>query len=141
MRARFDPDFVEFLMMIGNGEEPANEKHEIQIPQPMLIQYTSLEQSIEDLISYVYPDLSLFETTPFDMMQRIILCPKNDFVNYVNSKLIQRISREPIIYISDDRTKHASDQGDYVDYLNNLEPKGLTHELNIQLTLYMMKFL
>ncbi|GAA0158118.1 DNA helicase [Lithospermum erythrorhizon] len=91
----------------------------------MLIRYTSLERSIEDLISYVYPDLILFETSPFEMMQHIILCPKNNFVDDINSKLIQRIPGEEIVYISDDKAKNASDQGDYVDYLNSLEPKGL----------------
>ncbi|GAA0153122.1 DNA helicase [Lithospermum erythrorhizon] len=125
MRARYDPDFVDFLMRIGNGEEPKNEKHDIELPQPMLIPYTTLEGSIENLISYVYPDLNLFETSPFEMMQRIILCPKNDFVDDVNLKLIQRISGENIVYISDDRARNASDQSDYVDYLNSPEPKGL----------------
>ncbi|GAA0172853.1 hypothetical protein LIER_26590 [Lithospermum erythrorhizon] len=50
MRARQDLEFVQFLIRIGNGTEPANERDEIEIPQPMLIPYTTMEQSIEDLI-------------------------------------------------------------------------------------------
>ncbi|GAA0144917.1 hypothetical protein LIER_36036 [Lithospermum erythrorhizon] len=96
MRARNDPGFMDFLMRIGNGEESTIDRDEIEIPEPMLIPYTILEQSIEDLISYVYPDLNLFENFPFEMMQRIILDPKNDFVDDINSKLIQRIPRDEV---------------------------------------------
>ncbi|GAA0158151.1 DNA helicase [Lithospermum erythrorhizon] len=68
------------------------------------------------------------------MMQRVILCPKNDFVDDINSNLIKRISGEERIYISDDRAKNAFDQGDYVDYLNSLEPRGLPqHKLVLKI--------
>ncbi|GAA0157450.1 DNA helicase [Lithospermum erythrorhizon] len=125
MRAKEDPGFVDFLMRIGNGEELINCRGEIEIPQPMLIPYTSMEESIEALISYVYPDMRLFEKHPFEMMKRAILCPKNEFIDDINSRLIKRISGQEFIYISDDRAKNVCDQGEYVDYLNSLEPKGL----------------
>ncbi|GAA0147725.1 hypothetical protein LIER_36572 [Lithospermum erythrorhizon] len=125
MRARFDPGFVDFLMRIGNGQEPTNSRNEIQILKPMLVRYTTIEESVEQLIKYVYPDINLFERNPFEMMQHVILCPKNEFVDDINSKLINRIPGEEVIYISDDRAKSRADQGDYIEYLNNLEPKGL----------------
>ncbi|GAA0157298.1 hypothetical protein LIER_38429 [Lithospermum erythrorhizon] len=127
MRAKNYPAFIDFLMRIGNGEEPVNARNEIKIPAPMLIPYTSMEQSIEALISSVYPDLSLFERNPFE----IILYPKNDFVDDINSKLIERISGEKMVYISNDRAKNAVDQGDYVDYLNSLEPRGLPQHKSV----------
>ncbi|GAA0178535.1 hypothetical protein LIER_42174 [Lithospermum erythrorhizon] len=122
MRGRNDPGFIDYLMRIGNEIEPADE---IEISHPMLIPYTILERSIEHLITYMYPYLNLFHHSPFKMMQRIILCPKNKFVDDMNKKLINRIPREKVVYISDDQAKHLIDQGDYVDYLNSLEPKGL----------------
>ncbi|GAA0183882.1 hypothetical protein LIER_31219 [Lithospermum erythrorhizon] len=63
------------------------------------------------------------------MIQRIIMCPKNDFVDDVNLKLIQRIPRKDIVYISDDKARNASYQGDYVDYLNSLELKRLPQHI------------
>ncbi|GAA0144108.1 hypothetical protein LIER_04636 [Lithospermum erythrorhizon] len=93
----------------------------------MLIRYTTMEQSIESLISYVYPDMSLFERIPFEMMQRVMLCPKNEFVDDINTKLIERFPGEEVVYISDDQAKNDIDQGDYIDYLNSLEPRGLPH--------------
>ncbi|GAA0170170.1 hypothetical protein LIER_40907 [Lithospermum erythrorhizon] len=82
----------------------------------------------------VFGDMSLFEVRPFEMMQRIILCPKNDFVDDINSKLIQRISGQEMICVSNDCAKNGFDQGDYVDYLNSLEPRGLPeHRLVLKL--------
>ncbi|GAA0150258.1 hypothetical protein LIER_37090 [Lithospermum erythrorhizon] len=59
------------------------------------------------------------------MVQQAILCPKNEIVDDINSKLIQRIQRNEVVYISNDRAKNVMYQGDYVDYLNSLEPRGL----------------
>ncbi|GAA0187140.1 DNA helicase [Lithospermum erythrorhizon] len=130
MRAKDDPAFIEFLMRIGNGREPTNEKGEIRIPRPMIIPYSSIDESLESLIQSVYPDMFLFETTPFEVMKRTILCPKNEFVNDINSNLIEKFSGQEIVYTSDDRAKSGKDHGDYADYLNNLQPKGLTcHKL------------
>ncbi|GAA0179760.1 hypothetical protein LIER_30015 [Lithospermum erythrorhizon] len=140
MRAKDDQAFIEFLMRVGDGREPTNDRGEIKIPRPMIIPYSSIDESLETLIHNVYPDMSLFETAPFEMMKRSILCPKNEFVNDINFKLIERFPGHEVIYTSYDRAKSAKDQGDYVDYLNSLEPKGLPchrlilKELNIQLT-------
>ncbi|GAA0154282.1 DNA helicase [Lithospermum erythrorhizon] len=133
MRAREDPGFIDYLSRIGNGEEPTNSKGQVKLPDPMVIPYTNLEDSLEALISYVYPDMDLFESSPFEMMKRSILCPKNEFVDDINSKLIERLPGEEVKYISDDRARNVVDQGDYVDYLNSLEPRGLPqHRLTLK---------
>ncbi|GAA0164739.1 hypothetical protein LIER_20300 [Lithospermum erythrorhizon] len=86
MREKDDPGFINFLIRIGNGEEPTNAKGEVQIPRPMIVPYTSVEESLE------------------------------------------------MVYTSDDRAKSAKDQGNYVDYLNTLEPKGLPqHKLVLRI--------
>ncbi|GAA0156320.1 hypothetical protein LIER_13841 [Lithospermum erythrorhizon] len=126
MRARSDPGFADFLMRIGNGEEPMNSMNEIQIPKPMFIRYTTMEESIEEFIKYVYPDMDLFERNLFEMMQRVIFCPKNEFVDDINSKLNKRIRGEEKVYIGDDRANSVMDQGDYIEYLNSLEPRELS---------------
>ncbi|GAA0170320.1 DNA helicase [Lithospermum erythrorhizon] len=96
----------------------------------MIIPYSSINESLEALIQSVYPDMSHFEIAPFEMMKRTILCPKNEFVNDINSKLIEKFPGQEIVYTSDDKARSAKDQGDYVDYLNSLEPNGLpSHKL------------
>ncbi|GAA0187454.1 hypothetical protein LIER_34742 [Lithospermum erythrorhizon] len=125
MRAHEDPGFIDFLMRIGNGEEVTGDTGQVELPIPMVVPYTTHAESLEELISYVYPDLKLFPTNPLGMMKRAILSPKNEFVDDNNSMLIDRMEGEPVIYTSNDRAKHIGDQGDYLDYLNSLEPRGL----------------
>ncbi|GAA0184865.1 hypothetical protein LIER_32153 [Lithospermum erythrorhizon] len=84
MRAKDDPTCIEFLMRIGDGRETTNDKGEIKILRPMIKPYSSIYESLETLIENVYRDMSLFETAPFEMMKRSILCPKNEFVNDIN---------------------------------------------------------
>ncbi|GAA0156522.1 DNA helicase [Lithospermum erythrorhizon] len=150
MRARDDPGFINFLLTMErlqfrvlylyqwkdciNGEEPTNDNGKIAIPRPILIPYTSVEQSLELLIAYVYPQMEMFQSDPFEMMKRTILCPKNEFVDDINHRLIDRLQGNQVVYTSDDRAKSAKDQGDYVDYLNTLEPKGLPqHKLILKI--------
>ncbi|GAA0164738.1 hypothetical protein LIER_20299 [Lithospermum erythrorhizon] len=78
MRAKDDPGFINFLIRIGNGEEPTNAKGEVQIPRPMIVPYTSIEESLEVPIAHVYLEMSMFETDPFEMMKQTTLRPKND---------------------------------------------------------------
>ncbi|GAA0182189.1 hypothetical protein LIER_30334 [Lithospermum erythrorhizon] len=67
-------------------------------------------------------------------MERAILCPKNESVDDINSRLIQRLTGKEVIYISDDRAKNLMDQGDYIDYLTSLEPRGLPpHKLLLKI--------
>ncbi|GAA0156671.1 DNA helicase [Lithospermum erythrorhizon] len=125
MRARDDPAFTDFLMKIGDGDEPTNDMGQVAIPSPMVIPFTTLEASLDLLVSYVYPNLDYFKIQPFDIMKRSILSPKNEFVDDINSMLIDHMNGEAIVYMSDDRANNVNNQGDYIDYLNTLERKGL----------------
>ncbi|GAA0162479.1 hypothetical protein LIER_18565 [Lithospermum erythrorhizon] len=66
-------------MCVGNGDELTNDAGQIKLPSPMVVPYITHSESLESLISYVYPELSLFATDPFTMMKRAILALKNDF--------------------------------------------------------------
>ncbi|GAA0183019.1 DNA helicase [Lithospermum erythrorhizon] len=116
---------MEYLIKIRNGNEPVNDLGQVDIPIPMVIPFTTFAESLEQLVSHVYPYLNCLRLRPFDMMCRAILSPKNEFVDDINSMLIDRMPGESATYVSDDRAKNISSQGDYVDYLNSLEPKGL----------------
>ncbi|GAA0168421.1 DNA helicase [Lithospermum erythrorhizon] len=112
-------------MRIGNGEEPTNSLGQVQLPLRMVIPYTTQDESLESLISNVYPDLALFATHPFNMTNRAILSPRNEFVDDINAMLIERMAGEAEVYVTDDPAKYDGDQGEYLDYLNSLEPRGL----------------
>ncbi|KAL7103884.1 hypothetical protein ACP275_08G208300 [Erythranthe tilingii] len=55
MRAKEDPDFVSFLMRIGNGDEPFLFEDNILIPTSMLIPFVDIKTSLSILINKVFP--------------------------------------------------------------------------------------
>ncbi|KAL0337590.1 UNVERIFIED_CONTAM: hypothetical protein Scaly_2034100 [Sesamum calycinum] len=57
MRAQNDDVFSDFLLRIGNGDEPTIEGDMIRIPDCMAIPWEG-EHSIEQLINFVFPELS-----------------------------------------------------------------------------------
>ena len=77
------------------------------------------------LISFVFSDLHAYSTDPYAMTNRCILTPKNSSVDDINDVLIDRFPGEAFVFMSTDRTLNEKDQGDYQDFLNSLNPKGL----------------
>ncbi|XP_027122194.1 uncharacterized protein [Coffea arabica] len=59
------------------------------------------------------------------MISRCILTPKKSSLDDINDLLIERFPRQPFVFMSTDRTLNERDQGDYQDFLNPLNPKGL----------------
>ena len=59
------------------------------------------------------------------MINRCILSAMNSAVDDVNQMIIDRFPSQPYTYTSTDRTLNERDQGDYEDFLNSLNPKGL----------------
>ncbi|KAK4397568.1 hypothetical protein Sango_1593400 [Sesamum angolense] len=50
MRAKNDIEFSEFLLRVGNGEEPTDTEGNIRIPEEMIVKYDNEEDSIKQLI-------------------------------------------------------------------------------------------
>ncbi|XP_071913897.1 uncharacterized protein [Coffea arabica] len=85
------------------------------------------------LISYVFPDLTLYSRDPYSMICRCILTPKNSSVDELNDILIRRFPGKLYTYTSTDRTVDQRHQGDYEDFLNSQNPKGLPpHKLMLK---------
>ena len=59
------------------------------------------------------------------MINRCILTPKNSSVDELNDILIKRFTGELHTFISSDKTVDQRHQGDYEDFLNSQNPKGL----------------
>ena len=90
MRAISDPDFTSYLRRIGNGAEPCIDKNNIRIPRPLLLPYTTEEESVSALIKHVFPDLNAFTDHNFSLLNRAILTTRNDFIDELNEKLKER---------------------------------------------------
>ncbi|XP_027156938.1 ATP-dependent DNA helicase PIF7-like [Coffea eugenioides] len=125
MRAILDPAFSELLLRIGEGREAVDRHGEITLPSEMVIPYTEKEESLNRLLQSVFPDLTMYSKDPYGMINRCVLAPKNSSVDEINDLMIRRFSGNLHVYVSSDRTVDPRHQGDYEDFLNSQNPKGL----------------
>ncbi|XP_027066506.1 ATP-dependent DNA helicase PIF1-like [Coffea arabica] len=125
MRAFLDKSFSEFLLRVGEGTEPENEDGRISLSNDILVPYDNKDSSLDRLIESVFSDLRIYSLDPYLMINRCILSVMNSAVDDVNQMIIDRFSGQPYTYMSTDRTLNEQDQGDYEDFLNSLNPKGL----------------
>ncbi|KAK4386230.1 hypothetical protein Sango_2493600 [Sesamum angolense] len=125
MRAKDDPMFTEFLMRVGNGTETHVLDDRIEIPNNMILPFVESHKSLCDLIDLVFPCLDLFLTNPLLVINRSILAPKNDCVDEINEILIDKFPGELKHFVSLDKTRDPSLQGQYEDFLNSITISGL----------------
>uniref|UniRef100_A0A0E0I015 ATP-dependent DNA helicase n=1 Tax=Oryza nivara TaxID=4536 RepID=A0A0E0I015_ORYNI len=101
MRAQSDPWFSDYLLRIGNGTENTIVDDYIRLPDEIVIGYSDNEDSVNTLIEYVFPSLDdERNTTSVEYMStRAILSTKNDFVDKLNTKMIDRFPGKERIYL------------------------------------------
>ena len=81
---------------------------------------------IHRLIESVFPDLNLYSQDPYNLINRCILAPKNSSVDKLNEIRIRKFPGNFQTYISSDKAViDQRHQGDYEDFLNSQNPKGL----------------
>ncbi|XP_041007529.1 uncharacterized protein LOC121252111 [Juglans microcarpa x Juglans regia] len=130
MQARFDPNFSNYLLQVGNGTTPITIENKIKILSEMLIPYKNDVESLDDLIDAVFQDIGSYSENLSEMTNRAILTPNNNSVDEINTILIQRFPGTVTQYYSFDETIDTSEQGIMEDFLNTLTPNGLPpHEL------------
>ncbi|XP_015166438.1 ATP-dependent DNA helicase pif1-like [Solanum tuberosum] len=125
MRARTDPSFCEYLLRIGNGKETPQCENKIEIPNSLIIPFTTEEQSLDTLFNVTYPDLCTFSSDSSAISSRVILTTKNDFVNEINDMLIRKFPERATTYVATDETVEPNDQSQFEDFLHTLHPPGL----------------
>ncbi|XP_019181597.1 PREDICTED: uncharacterized protein LOC109176597 [Ipomoea nil] len=95
MRARSDPGFSDYLMRIGNGTEPT----------------LSTQNN--------------FFNDPYSLMTRALLTSKNEFVDDINSTLIDKFPGVSRCYVSYDEPLDSTKYLHCEDYLHTLSPSGM----------------
>ncbi|KAL0451072.1 UNVERIFIED_CONTAM: hypothetical protein Slati_1663600 [Sesamum latifolium] len=101
MRAQHDPHFSDFLLRVDNGDEPTIENDMIRIPDSMAMHWEG-ENSIDELINAIFPDLSSHMYDTDYMENRAIITHLNDDVNKLNEKAINAFPGEEVTYYSFD---------------------------------------
>nr|XP_051197041.1 uncharacterized protein LOC127310402 [Lolium perenne] len=90
MRAQTDPWFSSYLLRIGNGTEETIGGDYVRLPDDIVIPYTSTEEPVNKLIEDVFPSLHENAASGSYMSSRAILSTKNEHVDNLNTKMIER---------------------------------------------------
>uniref|UniRef100_K3ZCL8 ATP-dependent DNA helicase n=1 Tax=Setaria italica TaxID=4555 RepID=K3ZCL8_SETIT len=134
MRAQNDPWFAEYLLRIGNGTEQTNDKGEIRLPKNICIPCTMDDSELDRLIDSVYQMNSACLEDPNYITSRAILSTRNDCVDRINLKMIERFQGEEMVYHSFDTVEDDPHNYYPPEFLNTLTPNGLPpHMLKLKI--------
>ncbi|XP_020243523.1 uncharacterized protein LOC109821777 [Asparagus officinalis] len=125
MRVRTDQVFGEFLLRVGNGEEPTIDENLILLPHEMVVEYDNDENSEKNLIDAIFPSLQSNSSSAEYMTQRAILSTRNEYVDGLNEKLIALFPGEARTFFSFDEAVDDTNNYYQEEFLNTLMPNGL----------------
>jgi hypothetical protein len=129
MRAQTDPWFSSYLLRIGNGTEETIGGDYVRLPDDIVIPYTSTEEPVNKLIEDVFPSLHENAASGSYMSSRAILSTKNEHVDNLNTKMIERFPGKEKVYYSFDSVEDDAHNNYPIDYLNSITPNGLPPHL------------
>ncbi|XP_071678981.1 uncharacterized protein [Lolium perenne] len=135
MRAHNDQWFADYLLRVGNGTEETDEEGNIRLAEDICVPSTDNEvDDLEKLINHVFPALDHNMTDPGYMTSRAILSTKNDNVDIINLRMIDRFQGEEKIYHSFDSAEDDPHGYYSQEFLNDLTPNGLPpHTLKLKI--------
>eukprot|EP00267_Zea_mays_P043383 XP_020395464.1 ATP-dependent DNA helicase PIF1 [Zea mays] len=125
MRAQSDPWFAEYLLRVGGGTEEANHDGDVCLPDEVCVPYTGSDRDLDRLIDDIYPNLNENMSNTSYITSRAILSTRNDWVDMINMRMIDRFQGEQMMYHSFDTA--VDDPNNYYpsEFLNTLTPNGL----------------
>ncbi|PWZ40263.1 ATP-dependent DNA helicase PIF1 [Zea mays] len=134
MRAKNDPWFAEYLLRVGGGTEDTNSDNDICLPNEVCVPYSGSDNDLDKLIEFVFPNLNENMSHSTYITSRAILSTRNDWVDMINAKMIDRFQGEHMVYHSFDSA--MDDPHNYYppEFLNALTPNGLPpHVLKLKI--------
>jgi ATP-dependent DNA helicase PIF1 len=133
MRAQSNPWFLDYLLRIGSGIEDTFAGDYVHLPKDIVIEYRD-EHTIDRLIDCVFPDLDRNAYSTQYMREHGILCTRNDYVDEINARMIDRFPGTTMVFYSFD-SMDADERNNYPqDSLNSIIRNGLpSHGLRIKI--------
>lgn len=114
-------NFASYLMSIGNGTHE-NENETIVIND----QFCNFAKDIDQLIQQIYENLNENIANRGWLAERAILSTKNETVDDINFKVMDRLNGESRIYYAVDKVLDDDDTVNYpTEFLNSLCPSGM----------------
>jgi hypothetical protein len=125
-QSQTDRDYAKWLQEVGKGQH-TDDHYNIQLPAS----FKCPENTAESLIQQIYPGIDHLPY-PSDafLLQRSILCAKNDDVDNINSTILESFPGEETVYQSADHAvrEEGADAHDLefpTEYLNSIKASGL----------------
>ncbi|KAK9273825.1 hypothetical protein L1049_018636 [Liquidambar formosana] len=125
IRARVDPNFSDFLLRVGNGDESTDNDDMIHLPDEVVIKYENDEIFESNLLQSIFPDLERNATSSEYLTTRAILATTNEHVDNLNEKLITMFLGDARAYYSYDEAVDDTHNYYQEEFLNSLMPNGL----------------
>ncbi|XP_049399878.1 uncharacterized protein LOC125863960 [Solanum stenotomum] len=125
MRARTDPTFSEFLLRVGNGDEPTIRDNLILLPEQLTVKHSRDGFPEESIIQEIFPNMQENAAMAKYVTERAILASRNDHVDKLNDKLIAMFPGERKIFNRFDSAEDDTNNYYQEEYLNTLTPNGL----------------
>ncbi|KAM3320556.1 hypothetical protein P3S67_007757 [Capsicum chacoense] len=125
MRERINPSFSEFLLRIGNGEEPIIKDDLVLLSKRSVIENKSNSTSEDALLDQIFPSLDKNATCVKYMTERAILASRNEYFDQLNEMLIFKFPDESRMFLSFDSAEDDTNNYYQEYYLNTLTPNGV----------------
>jgi ATP-dependent DNA helicase PIF1 len=133
MRAQSDPWFSDYLLRIGNGTKDTFAGDYVHLPKDIVIEYKD-KNSIDHLIDCVFPDFNKNAYSTQYMHEHGILCMRNDYVDEISARMIDRFLGKGTVFYSFDSVDDDECNNYPQDFLNSITPNGLLpHKLRIKI--------
>ena len=123
-------NFAQYQLRVGDGTETADENDFIKLPEEMCCK----SEDVDAFISEIYNDIEFNYDNCEYLVERAILCPKNDNVDKINEKVISMFPGIKRKYLSCDTVVEEGDEGAYpTEFLNSLNVTGMpSHKLELK---------
>ena len=91
--------------------------------------------SVDELVEFVFADLSAHHVNAVWVSSRAILCPRNEMVDNMNDRVLDVFPGDMTTYFSANSVAEVDQRSVYpTEYLNSLTLSGLPpHKLNVKL--------
>ncbi|XP_026455175.1 uncharacterized protein LOC113356288 [Papaver somniferum] len=125
--------YSDFLMRVGDGNEPSASNDMIKMPYDMVIPWTG-EYSVSQLIDATFPNLADNSEDQNYLLNRVLITPLNEHVDKLNDRVVSIFPGEEDTYHSFDSVEDYFQNLYLQEQLNGISPGGLPpHELRLNL--------
>ncbi|GJV87496.1 DNA helicase [Tanacetum coccineum] len=136
-------EFARWLLDIGDGNIGDKDETDVEncsiVQMPKNLCITDSAAAITELINFIYDDQTLQNPLAEDLQRKVIICPKNETADAINTDVLSLVTRASHVYpSSDEATPHGNDGGESEllypnEYLNSLKFAGLPpHRLELK---------